>query len=266
MDDSADFAVVSLDFAHVRTQEQLLSLDLTALRAALRDISAFEEPDQWAAGHLVLGAALRLRARRMAEHARGQTYDEAIRAFQRAVEVYCQRKPLTMEWHDGVLRRQPGARQGGSAQGVDGVDLVLQATRSPLRGDMELLGSAVRLFREDSSWRVREADFQLWLLNLNNYGCALTLLGRCRGGEAGITELEEAVDAFRSVLKEPALAEIPSQQASIYVNLAGTLHTLAQLAMPGERQRYLESAVDSLSRALEVVAPARYRALITRSQ
>lgn len=241
-------------------------MDIQALRGALREGSPLEEPEWWAAGHLVLGSALRLRAPRMGDAEQAQACEEIIGHFERALEVYCQRKPLTLEWHDGLIRGRPGSGPQRCGPGVDGVDLVLEATRSPLKADEALLESAVHQFRSESSARMRETDFRLWVLNMKNYGCALTLLGRSRGGDLGVAELEEAVDAFRSLLKESALDEMPAEQASIHVNLAETLHTLAGLAMPGERLRYLSGAVDSLATALGLVGPARYRSLFRRSQ
>jgi hypothetical protein len=143
----------------------------------------------------------------------------------------------------------------------DGVDLLLEATRSVVSADTHLLQQAAHVFRECCTRTDRRKDFRIWAANMSNLGCALTLLGRCAPGADGVTQLETAVDLFRDVLKEPILREMSAECAAVHINLADALQTLATRAMPTERLRYIESALDALSAALSIVAPAKYGGL-----
>lgn len=277
---------------HIRmpTPEELPTLDVQALRRTLSKISPMEEPDEWASTHLILGAALRARkARNTAE-----ACEKIIDSFEAALEIYCQRNSSFANKRERPMRAAraqpescvtlPGAecdealeqiRVGGLDKAPttnerdvadrmesEGIELVVQATSAVSCGAPQLLDRAIALFREISAPCVRERDFAQWIANLSNLGCALALSATAHGGTEKTAQLEEAVDAFRALLNEPVIQEIPSEFSTIHVNLAHTLKMLAEMALPSERVRYLESAIDSLTAALRTTAPVRFQALL----
>jgi hypothetical protein len=226
------------------------------------DLAAEDELDPWAGARLILGPALKLRAQRAQGTALAQSYMDVIHKFEAAFEAHSRRSPAPIHRDNRPARDPPGAKASQGAANADGVDLVLQAIHPFIAGNTDLLENAVALFRKECAPPVREADFWMWVASTNNLGCALTLLGRSRGGEGGFSDLEEAVDAFRALLSEPMISEMPSELASVHVNLAGALQALAESAMPAERVRYLASAVESLAIALGIMVPARYKGLV----
>src|SRR5581483_7613079 len=74
------------------TVQHLLNGSLDALREAINSASVEEEPTRWIVSHLILGSALRLRALRASEEERLQMYAEAVRAFDTALGVCCERR------------------------------------------------------------------------------------------------------------------------------------------------------------------------------
>jgi hypothetical protein len=223
------------------------------------DLTPIDEAEQSAA-HQILGAALRLRALQPQSVALAQSYMDVIRKFEVEFDTYARANPHGVQRVDQRPRGLTGTKRAKPA-GEMGVDLLVQVAQAPIFSDTDVLESAVALLRKDSVPIVRETDFWTWLSSTNNLGCALTLLGRCRVGEKGFAEIEEAIDAFRRLLSEPVVSDLPYERATFQVNLSDALQALADLAMPAERVRYLERAVESLATALSVVAPERYKGL-----
>jgi hypothetical protein len=97
---------------------------------------------------------------------------------------------------------------------------------------------------------------------MSNLGCTLTLLGRRMQDADGAGHLEDAVDAFREVLNQPGVQDMPAELISVHVNLADALHALGERALPTERVQLLERSVDSLAVALSLVAPRAMRWMV----
>jgi hypothetical protein len=291
-------APVGIDTQHrVPTSEELPALDLEALRASICRTSPADEPDHWAGLQLILGAALRSRSLRGTHAQQAAACKEIIGSFEGALVIYCYQMQARSAGYERPIRLAParpvewvtlqGAeRDGGSRQicltrsaetratterddadrmESEGVDLIVEATSGSPLGSADLLERAVVLLRENTAARARVRDFWQWVVNVSNLGCALTLLAKGTSGVQSAARFEEAVDAFQGLLKEPMLREMDSQYAHVHVNLADTLQALAGIALPAERVRYLESAINSLVAALDAIAPERFRKLLTFS-
>ena len=250
----ADPAGTLTDFPEILTHRQLFTTRLDSLREALRRISP-SETDQWAAAHLMLGSALRVQAQRTGGSEQAEHYLEAIDAFESAVGVYCrfrlaQRPPVIFP---------PGCM----AANDDPVDIVLAAAQNRHGGEgTALLHTATSAMRVQQPPLERTAYLRAWAINMSNSGCALVLLGRRLRNGDGSTHLEDAVDAFREVLKEPAVRDMAPEYASLHVNLADALLALGERAMPDESLQFMARAVDSLAMALSVVAPEKMRWMV----
>lgn len=247
-----DPAVLLAGIPGILNQTHLSRACLSTLRHALKDLSPVADPERWAAVHLMLGSVLRLHAQRVCGHEQVENYSEAICAFEKAASVYCQFPPSLEE-------PAIAARKGRSG---DPVDTVLAATNSGAIKRIALLHRAAHTL---SSARVaidRYTDLQRWAVELSNFGCALTLLGRRVDDPDGVGHLEDAVDAFREVLNEPGVREMTQEYASVHVNLADALHALGERAMPAERILFLKRAVDALATALSLVAPPHLRWMV----
>ena len=202
----------------------------------------------------MLGSALRVQAQRTGGSEQAQHYLEAIDAFESAVGVYCRLR---------LSQRPPVIFPPGCvAANDDPVDIVL-AAQSRYGGEgTALLLSATSALRVQQPPLERTAYLRAWAINMSNRGCALVLLGRRLRNGDGSTHLEDAVDAFREVLKEPAVRDMAPEYASLHVNLADALLALGERAMPWERLQFIACAVDSLAMALSVVAPEKMRWMV----
>jgi tetratricopeptide (TPR) repeat protein len=234
----------------ILNQKHLSRACLSTLRDALRDISPTADPQRWAAVHLILGSALRLHGQRVGAPEQAEHYAEAIHAFEMAASVYCQFPPSV----DEALLTARAAN--------DSVDVVLAATKGGAIEGISLLHEAAHLLNAGRVCLDRRADLRNWAVELSNFGCALTLLGRRVDDADAVGHLEEAIDAFREVLNEPGVRELTQEYASVQVNLADALHALGERTMPAERAQFLERAVDALATALSLVAPAHLRWMV----
>lgn len=223
------------------------------------DLNATEDAEKCPA-HQSLSAALKLRAQSPHSSELARIYKEVIEKFQEAYDRYGRVSRLGSHADRGSQRAS--AQRAGKPPVSDvAVDILMRLAQAPLVGGTDMLETATAMFRKDSSPRLRETDFWTWLSSMNNLGCALTMLGQVRVGIIGIGDLEEAVSTFRELLSEPVIGELPNERAMFQVNLATAFEALADMAMPAERLRYLESAVECLATALSVSAPERYKGL-----
>lgn len=241
--------------------QHLLNGNLDALREAIQKASAEEEPTRWVVSHIILGSALRLRASRAADDVRARMYSEALRAFDAALAVCCQRP-----WVQPSVAHTGNGALAGSAQAVftgpDGVQLAIDGASVPVTDGNDLLERAVRVFRDTCAKASRRTALTTWFIGMSNLGCALTLLGRRTAGVQGVTILEEAVDVLHEALRAPSLEKQAAERAHTQANLAEALQALAERGMPSESVRYLEDAAHWEAAALSYFAPAEYRWLL----
>jgi hypothetical protein len=243
------------------TVQHLLNGSLDALREAINNASAEEEPTRWVVSHLILGSALRLRAARAAEDDRARMYTEALNAFDTALASCCERRQPRAALVSGVGTNTFGTQQKVWS-GPDGVQLVVDAVSVPSSEGNELIERAVRVFRDTCAKANRRTALPVWFVGMSNLGCALTLLGRRTTGPAGLTILEEAVDVMHEALRVPSLEKLAAERATTQVNLAEALQAMAERVMPAEGLRYLEDAAHWLAAALCHFAPPEYRWLL----
>jgi hypothetical protein len=246
-----DPAVSVAGIPEILNQTHLWRASLSTLRHALKSISPAADPQRWATAHLILGSALRLHGQRVSGQEQAENYAEAIHAFEMAASVFCQFPPSV-----GETLLTARANRG------DPVDAVLAATRSGVIDGIALLHTAAHRLNSGRVSIDRRADLRGWAVELSNFGCTLTLLGRRIDEADGVGHLEDAVDAFREVLNEPGVREMTQEYASVHVNLADALHALGERAMPAERAQFLERSVDALAMALSLVAPAHLRWMV----
>ena len=235
-------------------QRHLSRVCLNSLRHALNGISPAADPQRYAAAHLILGSALRLRGQRVSGHEQVENYEEAIHAFEKAASVYCRFPPA----EDEQKPLEANASDGSVVQD-DPVDLVVAATAGSVMEGISMLHTAARVLDARRIAIDRQTHLREWVIGLSNFGCTLTLLGRRLNDADAIAHLEEAVDVFRAVLQEQGLRELTHEYAFVNVNLADALQALGERAMPAERAQFLERAVDALATALCLVAPPNMR-------
>lgn len=247
-----DPAAALAGIPEILNQKHLSRASLSTIRHALKEISPAADPQRWAAVHLILGSALRLHGQRVCAHEQAEHYAEAIHAFEMAASVYCQFPPSV----DETLITARAANCG------DPVDVVLAATKSGTIEGISLLHTAAHSLNAGHVYLNRRSDLHGWAIELSNFGCALTLLGRRVDDADAVGHLEDAVDAFREVLNEPGVRELTQEYASVHVNLADALHALGERALPAERVQFLERAVDALATALSLVAPTHLRWMV----
>lgn len=248
-----DAATSLVDIPEILNQKHLSGACLNELRGALKGISPAADPQRWAAAHLILGSALRLHGQRVCGNEQTENYAEAIHAFEKAASVYCQFPPCDDDRNAAAHAVKATA---------DSVDIVLAATSSGVIEGISLLHTAARTLNAARVSIDRRADLRVWVIGLSNFGCALTLLGRCVDDADGIAHLEGAVDSFYEVLQEPGVREMTQEYASVHVNLADALQALGERAMPAERAQFLERAVEALATALSLVAPPGLRWMV----
>jgi hypothetical protein len=244
----------------VSSLEHVLYMDPEVLRARLQNISPQRQPARWAEENLKLGANLQQRARREKGAARVRIFTEAIETFEAALGIYCKCNPRGEgaggRHPPGSARSSEGPRTEGAIEGV-----IAFASRPVLSSSLELQES-IDLFEEACSNGVRETDFETWVLNSINLGCALVLAGKCDSASGSTTRLEEAMQVCCNVLNEPRIASMPYERAAAYINLAEAMTSLADVSFPDERVDYLDRALRSLAAALVAVAPAHLTSLL----
>ncbi|MEP7244208.1 MAG: hypothetical protein ABI885_11025 [Gammaproteobacteria bacterium] len=248
------------------TVQHLLSGSLDALRQAIGSASVEQEPTRWVVSHIILGSALRLRSTTAHGESRAQMCSEAVRAFESALAVCCQRNDA------GHLGVRDGAREisGNTfglqpvsfAGGTDGVQLVVDATRVPLPEGNEMIERAIAVFRDACHKSNKRQDRRTWFIGMSNLGCTLTLLGRRTPGPDGTTILEEAIDVLQEGLRIPSFEGFGEERASTQINLAEAFEALAERCLPAESLLYVEQAADWLAAALSFFAPPEYRWLL----
>jgi hypothetical protein len=139
---------------------------------------------------------------------------------------------------------------------------VLDASTVPVVEGLEMLGGAIRVFMDAAENTDRRTEPRAWVIARSNLGGALTLLGQRTYGMEGIQRIEQAIDVLREAAVAAAGEELIEERASAYVNLAEAFQALADRAMPAERLRYTERALDGITAALSFFAPEEYRWLL----
>ena len=249
-----------MEAVQMPTVQHLLNGSLDALRGAIHSASAEEEPTRWVVSHIILGAALRLRGSRMADDVRARMYTEAVRAFDAALAVCCERNGSHDIRGRGIARL--GVQPAVCTNGPDGVQLVVDATTVPLPEGNAMLERAIRVFRDACVKANRRTDLRGWFIGMSNLGCTLALLGRRTPGAAGVSILEEAVDVLHDALRVPARQGLAEERASMQINLAEAFQALAERGIPAENLRYIEQAATWLAAALSHYSPPEYRWLL----
>jgi hypothetical protein len=253
----------------------LRTASLRSLRAAIARTSEADDSHRWAAYHLILGVALRLRASRKRGHQRAQILIEATRAFDAAFGVYAALRTVAngdqflpvRAGSDTILdeisttHRRSGSRPFGTCVSErDGTLLVARAIVGPTDSGSRLLERAVvylRLARagaELKSWS--------WISNTNNLACALTLLGNRTPAPSGSAMLREATQVLSEVLKACDGSRWRADRASTLINLAEALLSLAQRETPDIRLKKIERALAASCVALLTVAPPEWATLL----
>jgi hypothetical protein len=212
--------------------------------------------------HVVLGAALRLRARHLPLGERTQVCMDAVSAFEVALAQCHERKMVRQLRDSRVGTNHIGMQTSSCTTGSDGVQMVLDATTVPVSEGVDILNRAVKLFTDTVRSTDRIQEPHQWIAAQSNLGCALTLLGRRAAGFDAIQHIERAIE----VLSEAAFAypgdELLEPRASAYVNLAEAFQAMAARAMPGERLRYAEQSLTWIAAGLSVFVPAEFRWLL----
>ena len=244
------------------TVQHLLSGSLDSYRTAIQELSKDTDPAQWAGMHVILGAALRLRAPRLNDDERAETCLEVIHSFEAALAVCWQRKTARSLRQSRVGTSPFSLQTNGGASVSDGVQMVVDAVKVPVSEGNELIERAIRMFRSTAANADRKSELRAWVIARSNLGCALTLLGRRTPGIAGVPLLEEAIDVLQDACSPKAGEDLQEERASTHVNLAEAYQALAERGMPGERLRCIEQAVNWMAAALGYFAPVEYRWLL----
>ncbi|WP_216822436.1 tetratricopeptide repeat protein [Pseudophaeobacter sp. EL27] len=197
---------------------------VTALRAALKELTRDRAPLHWATAQMNLGVALQTLGGRESGTTR---LEEAVTAFRAALkELTRDRAPLdwaTAQINLGNALQTLGARESGTVR----------------------LEEAVAAYRAALEKKTRDREPLVWAVTQLNLGAVLQILG---ARESGTARLEEAVTALRAALKELTRDQAPLDWATAQMNLGAVLQTL------GERERdtaRLEEAVTALRAALK---------------
>ncbi len=253
------------------TLRALSTASLHPLRAVIRTISHEEDPQLWAACHVLLGCALRLRADRTRGPVRAKLLIEGTRAFDVAYSVYATLKvPATIQGLSVAQAHYRQATDNGSGrhrpQGYcvaerDGTSLIARAVSGAARDNTHLLERAVTCLRmaragaDITSWT--------WVSTTNNLACALTLLGNRIPARAGSAMLEEAARVLHEVLAAHAAGRLREDRGHTLVNLAEALLSMAERETPGMRVAQAERAFMASSAALRSVIPRQLAWLVS---
>ncbi len=254
------------------TTHALSRASLEPLRTAILRISEEQDPHRWAAYHVFLGGALRLRAYRKGGHQRANFLIEATRAFDAAYCVYASMYSVFRSEYrlTGPLEHGPHPAAGG--------DRVASHRRGRYRPTGYCLGerdSALLIARVvvGSAWENghlleravtslrlarASADTQswIWVSSTNNLACALTLLAKRTPTPAGAAMLREAASVLCEALKSPPRSMRREDRASTLVNLAEALLSMAERETPRMRLKKIERAFTASSVALLTVIPS----------
>lgn len=244
------------------TVQHLLNGSLEPTRVAIRATSPEKNPQQWIALHLILGTALRLRAHKLPMHERTTTCVESFAAFECALAECCERKAMRRLRSSRVGTNQFSVQPGACSSGPDGVQMVLDAGTVPMVEGREMLSGAIRVFMDAAENTDRRTELRAWIVARSNLGGALTMLGQRTHGMEGIQRIEQAIDVLREAASAAVGEELSEERASAHVNLSEAFQALADRAMPAERLRYTERALDGITVALGFFAPEEYRWLL----
>ena len=250
------------------TLRALSTASLDPLRREIRKVSEEDEPQLWAAYHVLLGGALSLRSDRVRGSLRARMLIEATRAFDVAYSVYAPLKSAalarvagfarSLEEDDSDARHRPLAPCVGDR---DGTTLIARVIAGPVGDNTHLLERAI------TSLRLARAGADIrswnWLSSTNNLACALTLLGNRIPARAGTAMLEEAARVLHEALRAHAAGHQRQDRGSTLVNLAEALLSMAEREMPSQRVRQIERAFLASSAALRTVMPPEMAWLVT---
>ena len=255
-----------LSSVQMPTVQHMLHASLAPTRAAIRATSPERDPRQWVALHMILGAALRLRARHLPMAQRASAAVEAVCAFEAALAECCEEKQTRELRHARVGTNQFSLQVSACTSGPDGVQMVMDATTVPIAEGIEKLERAIRVFTDSAESVDRRTDLRQWVISRSNLGCALTMLGQRMHGMEGVQTIERAIDVLREAANVGSHSELQAERASVYVNLSESFQALAERAMPGERVSYIERSLDWIAAALGFFAPEEYRWLLELDQ
>jgi len=244
----------------------LSTASLDPLRVAIRRVSEEGDRPLWAACHVLLGGALRLRSYRTRGSARAKLLIEATRAFDSAYSVYAPLKAAVTariaELASSFTQQGDGHRPGEPCiGGKDGTSLIARAVAGPAGENTHLLERAVTSLRlaraaaDIKSWT--------WVSSTNNLACALTLLGNRVPARAGTQMLEEAARVLHEALRAHAAGHQHQDRGATLVNLAEALLSMAEREMPSQRIKQVEHAFMASSAALRTVVPTEMAWLVT---
>jgi hypothetical protein len=259
---SPEGAAACSNAASIASLEQVLFLDPDVLRARLSRISPQGQPDRWAEENLKLGVVLQQRLRRERGTARARICAEAISAYESALGIYFKGRPADEAAESKARPYPPLPDPSEQAETNGAIDNVIAfASRKGLCGT-EALEESIDLFQSVCGNDVRDSDFETWVLNSINLGCALVLAGKCDAANGSADRLEEAMQVCSSLVKEPRLSAMPYERAAACINLAEALTSIAELSFPDERVEYLDRALRSLAAALVAVAPGPFKSFL----
>jgi hypothetical protein len=257
------------------TARALRTASLRTLRSTIAQTSEHDNPRRWAACHLILGTALRLRAYRRHGHRRARLLIAAARAFDVAFSVYAMLRagmldpPATTSELVTRLapprldanRCGPGYRPlGGCVSERDGTTLVAQVIAGPLGENRHLLERAIAYLRVSRSGA--DSKSWAWVSSTNNLACALTLLGSRTMAPSGAAMLSEAARVLQEALQAQTAEGRREERASTLINLAETLLSMAERETPQVRLRKIEHALTASRAALLTVTPPEWAWLL----
>jgi hypothetical protein len=257
------------------TVRALRTASLRTLRAVIARTTEDENPQRWAACHLILGTALRLRAYRTHGHRRAHFFIAAARAFDIAFSGYAMLRAgmldppnaLTESTTSREVARLDANRCGPTYRPFgacvserDGTTLVAQVIAGPLGENRHLLERAIVYLRLSRSCAA--ARSWAWISSTNNLACALTLLGTRTPAASGAAMLREAAHVLHEALQVQAGGCRREERASTLINLAETLLSIAERETPQVRLRRMERALTASVGALLAVAPSEWAWLL----
>jgi hypothetical protein len=257
------------------TVRALRTASLRTLRAVIARTAEQDDPQRWAACHLILGTALRLRAYRTQGHRRARFFMAAARAFDVAFSVYAMLRAGMLDPQDpatgSTTQREPDRVDtsrcgpayrplGACVSERDGATLVARVIAGPLGANRHLLERAIVYLRLTRA----SADIKswAWISSTNNLACALTLLGTRTPAPSGSAMLREAARVLEEALQVQAAGCRREERASTLINLAETLLSIAERETPPVRLRRMERALTASGAALLAVAPAEWAWLL----
>jgi hypothetical protein len=244
------------------TVQHLLHASLEPTRDAIEAISPMRDPQQWFALHLILGTALRLRAPQLPLRERTHAYLASLRAFEAALAECAELNGPRELRHARVGTNQFSLQVSACTAGLDGVQMVMDATSVSIAEGIEKLERAITVFTDNAEEIDRRTDLRAWVIARSNLGCALTMLGQRTHDMTGVQRVERAIDVLRDAAAACTGTALLAESASIHVNLSEAFQALAERAMPGERLRHVEQSLDWMAKALRHFVPEEYRWLL----